>query len=69
MVQGYDADNPSIELLRLRNYTIGTKISDEQVTSPNGLDTIANLIGTMTPFVSPTSPSRAHVEFGPACMP
>jgi hypothetical protein len=51
-MQGYDADNPNIELLRLRNFTIGKKISDNEVTSAHGLDTIVDLIGTMTPFVS-----------------
>jgi hypothetical protein len=51
-LQGYDADNPNIELLRLRNFTIGKKISDEEVTSASGLETIVDLIGTMTPFVS-----------------
>jgi uncharacterized protein (DUF2461 family) len=54
-MQGYDADNPNIELLRLRNFTIGKKVSDEEVTSPNGLDTIVDLIGTMAPFVSANS--------------
>jgi uncharacterized protein (DUF2461 family) len=50
--QGYDADNPNIELLRLRNFTIGKEISDDEVISPNGLDTIVDLICAMTPFVS-----------------
>jgi hypothetical protein len=56
--QGYDADNPNIELLRLRNFTIGKKISDEEVISPNGLDTIVDLICAMTPLVSFTPQSR-----------
>src|SRR5947209_5087184 len=51
-MQGYDADNPNIELLRLRNFTVGKKISDEEVLSPNGLDTIVDLICAMIPFVS-----------------
>jgi hypothetical protein len=59
-MQGYDADNPNIELLRLRNFTIGKKISDDEVTSVRGLDTIVDLIGTMTPFVSSKSQSRAE---------
>jgi hypothetical protein len=57
-MQGYDADNPNIELLRLRNFTIGKKISDEEVISPNGLDTIVDLMCAMTPFVSSTPQSR-----------
>ena len=70
-MQGYDADNPNIELLRLRNFTIGKKISDEQVTSPSGLDTIVNLIGTMTPFVScnfPIMPILFMVLHQPALL-
>ena len=56
--QGYDADNPNIELLRLRNFTIGKKISDEEVIGPNGLDTIVDVICAMIPFVSSTLQSR-----------
>lgn len=56
--QGYDADNPNIDLLRLRNFTIGKKISDEEVISPNGLDTIVDLICAMIPFVSSIPQSR-----------
>jgi len=51
-IQGYDADNPNIELLRLRNFTIGKALSDEEVINPNGLDTIVDLIAAMVPFVS-----------------
>lgn len=60
-MQGYDADNPNIELLRLRNFTIGKRINDEEVTSGNGLDIIVDLIGTMTPFVSFHFPDPAEV--------
>ncbi len=55
-VQGYEADNPNIELLRLKNFTIGSKLPDDEVVRPGGLDRIASLVGTMTPFVS--SPPR-----------
>jgi Conserved hypothetical protein (DUF2461) len=51
-VQGYDADNPNIDLLRLKNFTIGTKLKDEEVAGPGCLDKIAGLVGTMAPFVS-----------------
>lgn len=49
--QGYDLENPNIALLRLRNYTIGRKLKDDEVTGPDALKRIAELIGTMTPFV------------------
>jgi Conserved hypothetical protein (DUF2461) len=50
--QGYDANNPNIELLRLKNFTIGKKLQDKEVVAPGGLDKIAGLVGTMAPFVS-----------------
>lgn len=51
-MQGYEADNPNIELLRLKNFTIGRNLKDEEVVGPGGLDRIAGLVGTMAPFVS-----------------
>jgi hypothetical protein len=51
--QGYEADNPNIELLRLRNFTLGKGIEDEIVTGKQGLETILELIGALVPFVSP----------------
>ncbi|KAJ9612056.1 hypothetical protein H2200_003651 [Cladophialophora chaetospira] len=50
--KGYEADNPSIELLRLRNFTLGKRISDEAVVGEQGLQTILDLIGVMIPFVT-----------------
>ena len=51
-MQGFDADHPNINILRLRNYTIGKRVSDDEVTGPNGLSRIADLVGILTPFVS-----------------
>jgi len=45
-------ENPNIELLRLRNYTIGRKLKDDEVLGSGGLKRIADLIGVLTPFVS-----------------
>ncbi|KAF7508471.1 hypothetical protein GJ744_009184 [Endocarpon pusillum] len=50
--KGYEADNPNIELLRLKNFTIGRKLQDDEVVGPGGLDRVASLVGTMTPFVT-----------------
>lgn len=58
--QGYEADNPNIELLRLKNFTIGKKLEDKEVVAPGGLDRIAGLVGTMAPFVS-SPPSNAAI--------
>lgn len=51
-VKGYEIDNPNIDLLKLRNYTIGKKLKDDEVLGAGGLDRIADLIGILTPFVS-----------------
>ena len=38
--------------MRLRNFTIGKKLKDDEVLGPSGLKTIADLIGVLSPFVS-----------------
>lgn len=50
--KGYEADNPNIELLKLKNFTIGKKLKDEEVADLTGIETIAQLIATMAPFVT-----------------
>ena len=50
--KGYEKDNPNIELLKLRNYTIGKKLKDDEVLGPGGLGRIVQLIGILAPFVS-----------------
>ncbi|KAF1997957.1 hypothetical protein P154DRAFT_524496 [Amniculicola lignicola CBS 123094] len=50
--KGYDADHSDIELLRLRNFTLGTKLPDEEVVGAKGLARIAELVACMLPFVS-----------------
>ncbi|KAL9136345.1 MAG: hypothetical protein Q9175_002444 [Cornicularia normoerica] len=50
--KGYEKDNPNIDLLKLRNFTIGKKLKDEEVLGPGGLGRIVELIGILTPFVS-----------------
>ena len=49
--KGYEADNPNIELLRLRNYTMGRKLKDEEVVGPKGIRRITELVGILAPFV------------------
>ena len=49
--KGYEKDNPNIDLLKLRNYTIGKKLKDEEVLGPGGLSRIVELIGILKPFV------------------
>ncbi|RDW72626.1 DUF2461 domain-containing protein [Aspergillus mulundensis] len=50
--QGYDLDNENIQLLRLRSFTLGKKVSDADLLSPDAQDKIAALIGIMEPFVT-----------------
>ncbi|KAL1970338.1 hypothetical protein VTN77DRAFT_5498 [Rasamsonia byssochlamydoides] len=50
--KGYEQDNPNIELLRLRSFTVGKPLSDEDLLSPNAQEKIVDLIGVMVPFVT-----------------
>jgi uncharacterized protein (TIGR02453 family) len=50
--KGYEADNPNIELLKLKNFTIGKSLTDEEIADPKGIETVASVIATMAPFVT-----------------
>ena len=50
--KGYEADNPNIELLKLKNFTIGKSLKDEEITDSKVIDTVSQLIATMAPFVT-----------------
>lgn len=50
--KGYEADNPNIELLKLKNFTIGKSLTDEEIADPKGIETVARVIATMAPFVT-----------------
>ena len=50
--KGYEADHPEILLLRLRNYTIGKKLKDDEVVGAKGLKNILALIEVLVPFVT-----------------
>ncbi|KAL8658013.1 MAG: hypothetical protein Q9226_001347 [Calogaya cf. arnoldii] len=50
--KGYDAENPNISLLRLRNYTCGRKLSDEEVVGPRAPERIASLMTALKPFIT-----------------
>jgi hypothetical protein len=52
--QGYDHDHKDIELLRLRNFTMGRKLSDDEVVGIGGLERVGKLVANMVPFVSLT---------------
>ncbi|KAF2277632.1 uncharacterized protein EI97DRAFT_396570 [Westerdykella ornata] len=50
--KGYDKEHADIELLRLKNFTLGTKLSDDEVVGSRGLERIAGLIASMVPFIT-----------------
>ena len=50
--KGYEADNPNIKLLRLRNFTIGKKLKDEEIVGKGGVDRIVGFLQVLVPFVS-----------------
>ncbi|CAI6339284.1 unnamed protein product [Periconia digitata] len=50
--KGYDASHKDIELLRLRSFTVGAKLGDDEVVGAGGLDRIARVISSMVPFIS-----------------
>jgi hypothetical protein len=50
--QGYDKHHADIELLRLKNFTLGTRLSDDEVLGARALDRISGLVRAMVPFVS-----------------
>ncbi|KAF2454671.1 hypothetical protein BDY21DRAFT_352408 [Lineolata rhizophorae] len=50
--KGYDADHENIELLRLRSFTLGSRLGDEELTGPGALDRIMELVVALEPFVT-----------------
>ncbi|CAI7650144.1 unnamed protein product [Penicillium glandicola] len=50
--KGYEADNENIKLLRLRSFTIGKPITDNELTGDDAQEKIAALVGVMEPFVT-----------------
>ncbi|OJJ55994.1 hypothetical protein ASPSYDRAFT_92193 [Aspergillus sydowii CBS 593.65] len=50
--KGYEHDNENIQLLRLRSFTIGKRLPDADLLSPDAQEKITALIGIMEPFVS-----------------
>lgn len=52
VAQGFDATHPDIDLLRLRNFTIGRALADEEVLGEQGAERIVELLSCMKPFVS-----------------
>ncbi len=49
--KGYAEDNPAIEYLKLKSFTVGTAISDKDITGKNAVGIIMEAFSTMKPFV------------------
>lgn len=52
MTQGYEADHRDIKLLRLKSYTVGTKIDENILCRDDAQTKIAELIQGLSSFVS-----------------
>ncbi|EDU48266.1 conserved hypothetical protein [Pyrenophora tritici-repentis Pt-1C-BFP] len=50
--KGYDHDHKDIDLLRLRNFTVGRKLEDDKVVGTGGLSRIAELVLCLEPFIT-----------------
>ncbi|EPS40546.1 hypothetical protein H072_5615 [Dactylellina haptotyla CBS 200.50] len=50
--KGYDKAHPDIALLRLKSYTVGKRITDIEILSPNCMDNIVDIIRELEPFVT-----------------
>lgn len=49
--KGFDGDHPNIDLLRLKNFTIGHRLKDGEVLGEAGRDHVAYLLSRLKPFV------------------
>jgi hypothetical protein len=59
LIQGFIAEHRDIELLKLRNYTVSTKVDDKIITATDSQEQISRIIGAMVGFVS----SCVRIEF------
>ncbi len=50
-LQGYSPEHKNIELLKLRNFTVGTKIPDSHFTAEDSLEKMGEIIGAMVGYV------------------
>ncbi|EAA31167.1 hypothetical protein GE21DRAFT_8827 [Neurospora crassa] len=50
--KGFDAEHRDIELLKLRNFTVGKKLPDSVFTSKDGQEQVLDVIRAMVPFVT-----------------
>jgi len=49
--QGYDEGNPAIEYLKLKSFTVGTRVPDKELTASSLLKTCDKVFAEMKPFI------------------
>jgi uncharacterized protein (TIGR02453 family) len=49
--QGYEADNPAIEYLKMKSFTAGHAMPDEALTSKDALKNVVSAFTTLRPFI------------------
>src|SRR5690606_415816 len=49
--KGYDEENPAIEYLKLKSFTVGTPISDKEIMDKQFTKTTLKTFQTMQPFI------------------
>jgi uncharacterized protein (TIGR02453 family) len=49
--QGYDATNPAIEYLKMKGWTVGAPLKDEDLTGKNAVRKVAGIFTAMKPFI------------------
>jgi uncharacterized protein (TIGR02453 family) len=49
--QGYTADNPAIEYLKLKSFTVGTPVADKDLTTKGLVSKCENIFAAMSPLV------------------
>ncbi|RYG43788.1 MAG: DUF2461 family protein [Chitinophagaceae bacterium] len=49
--QGYDVDNPAIEFLRLKSFTVGHEVKDTDFTGKNAVKDIVHSFKVIKPFI------------------
>ena len=50
--QGYEADNPAIEFLKMKSFTAGTPLKDEDLTSKDAAKKIVAAFTTLSPLIA-----------------
>ncbi len=49
--QGYDAANPAIDYLKMKDWTVGAPLKDDALTRKDALEKVVGIFTTMKPFI------------------